>query len=57
MATFKYCKKCGKVTERKKIQEFSGGISTTKYICSVCKNIEQDSINHIHYGNDEYKSN
>lgn len=53
--TFKYCKKCGKVTEMVKIIEYSGGIETTNYVCSNCKNIKQDSINHVHYGNDGMK--
>lgn len=55
MATFKYCKKCGKVTERIKTNLYSGGISTFSYICPICQNIEQKSINHIHYGNDGIK--
>lgn len=53
--TFKLCKKCNRVSEVKKNVRHSAGMEYIEYVCSLCGHVEKTTINHVHYGNDEYK--
>lgn len=53
--TLKQCKNCKKVVEIKKTTKEEFGTEYISYSCPNCGYVEKTTINHVHYGNDEYK--
>lgn len=55
MAKYKICKKCKKLIEFNPEIRHEGGTTYSIAICPLCGNVETNTINHIHYGNDGKK--